>query len=359
MTGTMSSERTERLGVLGETIAMVGERYRSETMGTLRVAFLSALVLELCAMIGTALVAATIGVQLVDGVLGLQAGLTVLLLAPELYSPLRLVGQQFHASTDATTAFDRAFEILDGELQPTPAGRLAAPCPARKPLVMSAVSYDYPRRDGAVLQAVDLELRPGAITALIGPSGAGKSTVAMLLMGLALPSRGTIACGGLDLRAIDPDSWRSQIAWVPQRPTIFRGTVAENIALYRPAAGPREIERAARSAGVWELIQALPGGLQAAVGAGARGLSEGQAQRLALARALLADRPLLILDEPTAHLDQESAAELAGAIARAAEGRTALILAHHRSLTAIAQEVLTIDRGRLAPTPAELCGAAA
>ncbi len=334
------------------TLAEVGERYRAETMATLRIAFLSALVLELCAMIGTALVAATIGVQLVDGALGLQAGLTVLLLAPELYAPLRLVGQQFHASTDASNASELIFDALDAPAaiaRASGAGGapVSTPDPALAPVRFEGVAYEYPQRHGRVLSDIDLELEPGLITALVGPSGAGKSTVATLLMRLADPTEGRITCAGVDVRALDPEDWRAQIAWVPQRPTLFSGTVAENIALYAPGASRARIEEAARAVGADELIGGLPQGLDTPVGVGGRRLSAGQAQRLALARAFLADRPLLVLDEPTAHLDEDSARALAGAIERLARGRTTLLIVHHPVLSEIADRVHAIRDGRV------------
>jgi ATP-binding cassette subfamily C protein CydCD len=336
-----------------QTLADVGERYRAETMGTLRIAFLSALVLELCAMIGTALVAATIGVQLVDGALGLRAGLTVLLLAPELYGPLRQVGAQFHASADASTACERIFAALES---PTAIVCPAAPRtlvnPALEPVLFEGVAYAYPQRASSALEGLELELEPGKVSALVGPSGAGKSTVAKLLMRLADPSDGAIACGGVDLRELDPHAWRTQIAWVPQRPTLFSGTIGENIALSAPAASRREVWEAARAAGVDELLERLPHGLETAVGEGARRLSAGQAQRIALARAFLADRPLLLLDEPTAYLDETSARTVARTIARLAQGRTTLLIVHHPLLTELADHVHVLRDGRLrAETP--------
>jgi len=335
-----------------KTLADVGERYRAETMSTLRIAFLSALVLELCAMIGTALVAATIGVQLVQGTLGLRAGLTVLLLAPELYAPLRMVGQQFHAGADASTASELIFKAIDSQstLARPPAARraaLPAPDPGLAPVRFQAVGYEYPQRPGPVLAGVELVLEPGRIAALVGPSGAGKSTIARLLMRLADPTEGRITCAGVDLRELDPEHWRARIAWVPQRPTLFAGTIAENIALYAPRAARGRIERAAAAANASEFIRPLPHGLDTLVGEGARRLSAGQAQRVALARAFLADRPLLVLDEPTAHLDEDSALAVRDAIGRLARGRTVLLIAHQLLLGELAHDVHAIHHGRL------------
>jgi ATP-binding cassette subfamily C protein CydCD len=373
-------------------LAEVGERYRVGTMGTLRIAFLSALVLELCAMIGTALVAATIGVQLVAGALGLQAGLTVLLLAPELYGPLRQVGQQFHASADGAAAAERIFAVLDQPpalappavgtavldapvLGPAPVrpvdgiatrlarvasvaaprgnprvavpGGVTAPDPGRQPIRFRGVRFEYPGRPGPVLDRVELELAPGAVTALVGPSGAGKSTLAALLMRLADPTAGAIECGGRDLRELPPERWREQIAWVPQEPTLFAGTLAENIALGRPRADPGQIARAADAAGARDLIEGLPQGIDTVLGDGARRLSAGQRRRVALARAFLRDAPLLVLDEPTAHLDEDSAADIARTIARLAAGRTVLSIVHHPALAARAARVVELRDGRI------------
>jgi thiol reductant ABC exporter CydD subunit len=335
-----------------QTLAEVGERYRSETMVTLRTAFLSAFVLELCAMIGTALVAATIGVQLVSGTLHLQAGLTVLLLAPEMYGPLRLLGQQFHASTDASTASGAIFQALDSTPAITRARRPRSPVNlAASPVRFEAVSYEYPGRPGAALSGVDLQLQPGEITALVGQSGAGKSTLARLLMRLADPTRGRITCAGVDLRDLEPEAFRRQIAWVPQRPTLFTGTIAQNIALCNPGATQADIEQAAHAAGAEHFIRRLPQDFQTQVGEGARRLSAGQAQRVALARAFLADRPLLLLDEPTAHLDDESAQTISRTIRNLAQGRTTLLIVHHHLLTGIADNLHFIANGRLDAAP--------
>ncbi len=335
------------------TLSQVGERYRSETIATLKIAFLSAFVLELCAMIGTALVAATIGVQLVYGALSLQIGLTVLLLAPELYGPLRGLGQQFHSGSEGLAAAERIFEVLDRR----PSLRLkerasagSAPDPTRTPIRLEGVGYVYPGRAGAALSGLDLELAPGEITALVGRSGAGKSTIARLLMRLADPTAGTVSCGGVDLRALDPARWRAQIAWAPQRAQLFSGTVAENIRLGAPDASDAQVRRAAQVAGAAGLIEALPDGMDTLIGEAGRRLSAGQTRRISLARAFLReDAKLLVLDEPTAHLDERSAEEVAEAVVRLARGRTTLLIVHHPALAAHADHVMRIESGRIAP----------
>ncbi len=342
---TLRAYRREAAQV--QTIERVGENYRAETMGTLRIAFLSALVLELCAMIGTAIVAATIGIQLDGGHLTLQAGLTVLLLAPELYAPLRAVGQQFHAATDGMAAAERIFAVID---EPPALARTAGarqrsaqiPDPAREALRFESVSLRYTARDTLALDNFDLELEPGLLTALVGPSGAGKSTVAALAMRLADPTAGAVRCGGVDLRELDPDAWRARIAWVPQRTRLFAATIAANIALADPVAGGVRIAAAATAAGLDELLATLPQGLGTPVGEGGRGLSAGQAQRIALARAFLRDASLVVLDEPTAHLDADTASAVGVAIERLAAGRTTLLIAHDPRIAARAQRIITL-----------------
>jgi len=331
-----------------ETIAAAGDAYRRETMATLRIAFVSALVLELLAMLGTALVAATIGVQLIDGALGLEAGLTVLILAPELYMPLRNLGAQFHASADGLAAAERIFEALD---EPpgvrVPARPLPAPDPADAVVRLEDVGFRHAGRGEQTLDGASLALRPGESVALVGPSGAGKTTLAKLLLRLADPASGRLSCGGVDLTAVDPAAWRARVAWVPQRPTIFAGSVAENVRLAAPRAGDGEVEAALRAAHAWEFVAALPDGPATRVGDGGRRLSAGQAQRVALARAFARAAPFVLLDEPTANLDPATAEEVEAAIAAHVRGRTALWIAHRPGLAARADRVLALEDGRL------------
>jgi thiol reductant ABC exporter CydD subunit len=341
-----------RGAVQAERIAAVGDRYRRKTMETLRVAFLSGAVLELAATLGIALVAVTIGVRLVRGGLGLEAGLTVLVLAPELYLPLRNLAAQFHASADGRAAAGRLLDLL--ELPPaTRSGSVPAPSPAEAPIRLDGVSFSYPARQGLVLDGVDLELLPGEIVALVGPSGAGKSTVAAVLLKLLEPTSGRVLAGPLELSRCDSPAWRAQVAWVPQRPTLFRGTVADNIRLGDPEAGEQRVRSAATLAGADAFIRALPDGYGSIVGDGGRPLSAGQLQRIALARAFLRDAPFVILDEPTANLDRESADIVADAVARLGHGRTVLLAVHHPALAARADRVVRLEAGRIVEAAVE------
>jgi thiol reductant ABC exporter CydD subunit len=342
-----------RADAQASAIAEISDRYRRATMATLRIAFLSALVLELIAMLGTALVAATVGLQLVAGGLGLHAGLAVLILAPELYAPLRAVGQQFHASADGLGAAERIFAFLDEPATVSvPAAPRPAPDPATSPVELRDVRFAYGGGAADVLAGLSLRIAPGETVAIVGPSGEGKSTLGALLLRLADPASGTVSCGGVDLRDVDPDAWRAQVAWMPQRPLIVAGTVAENVALGAPDATPAQIELACARARADGFVAALPDGMQTRIGDGGRPLSAGQAQRIALARVLLRDAPLLVLDEPTAHLDAATAAEVDDAIAQAARGRMTVLVVHRRELAARADRILELRGGRLAELPA-------
>jgi ATP-binding cassette, subfamily C, bacterial CydD len=328
-----------------ETIAEVSERHRAATMGTLRLSFLSGSVLELAATLGVALVAVTIGVRLVDGGVGLQVAMTVLVLAPELYLPLRRLGAEFHASADGLAVAERMLALLDAPATAVAGGRQRAPSPAVATVRLEGVSFAYPSRPGLVLEGLDLELRPGEAVALVGESGAGKSTAAALLLGLLAPTTGRVTVGGADLDGCDIDAWRRQIAWVPQRPALVRGSIADNIRLGTPSACEHDVRRAAVMAGADAFIGALPAGYQTLVGDGGRPLSPGQRRRIGVARAALRNAPLVILDEPTADLDPASVAVVAQAVARLAAGRTLLVIAHRDELVEHADRVVRLAAG--------------
>jgi ATP-binding cassette subfamily C protein CydD len=328
-------------------------------MAALRIAFLSALVLELAAALATALVAVEIGLRLLAGHVGYETALLVLLLTPEAYLPLRNVGAQFHASVEGTTAAGRAFEILDRPLPPDGSRTLetrgfpACPDLSRAAIALTGVTLAYPGRTDA-LTALSATIRPGERIVLTGPSGAGKSSLLALLLRFTEPTSGHIRVADTDIAAIPLDSWRRQVAWVPQSPYLFAGTVAENIALGEPAATTADVERAARLAGAEDFISMLPAGLDTRLAERALNLSAGQRQRLALARAFLRDAPLLLLDEPTAHLDAASARRIIGAIETLMSGRTVVMVTHSDRLRIRADQTWRLDGGRLVPSPGGL-----
>ena len=325
-------------------VRTVGERYRTETMGTLRIAFLSALVLELCAMLGTALVAVTVGVRLAQGSLTLEAGLAVLVLAPELYQPLRQLGAQFHAGADGTAAAETLFEVIDLPPSVPPGAGVETPAPGDGPIVLAGIGLTYPGAAAPALEGIDLVVEPGELLAVTGASGAGKSSLGLLLVRLVAPTEGTIRVAGTDLADVDPAAWRAHVAWVPQRPRLFPGSLADNVRLGRPTADDAELADALALAGAAHLAEAL----QQEVGEGARGLSVGERRRVAIARALVRDAGLVVLDEPTADLDPESALAVAEAIERIAPGRTVVLITHARGLAARAGRIATLADGRLA-----------
>jgi ATP-binding cassette subfamily C protein CydD len=341
-----------RGAVQAERVAEAGDRYRRTTMKTLRVAFLSGAVLELAATLGIALVAVTIGVRLVSGGIGLEAGLTVLLLAPELYLPLRNLAAQFHAAADGRAAANRLLDLVEAP-PATRSGTASPPSPELVPVRLEAVTFAYPARPGPVLDAIDLELAPGETVAVVGPSGCGKSTLAALLLKLVEPTAGRIKVGSLDLATCDSQAWRELLAWLPQRPTLFRASVADNVRLGDPRADDERVRRAAALAGADDFVRALPGGYDTVVGEGGRVLSAGELQRIALARAFLRDAPLVVLDEPTANLDGESAEIVADAVERLRAERTVLLAVHQPELAARADRVVRLDAGRVVELAAE------
>ncbi|WP_077798130.1 thiol reductant ABC exporter subunit CydD [Streptomyces sp. JHA26] len=328
-----------------ESIKRITGEYRQATMRTLRIAFLSSFALELLATLSVALVAVTIGMRLVHGEMDLYDGLVVLVLAPEAYLPLRQVGAQYHAAAEGLAAAEEIFSVLE---TPAPASG-NGPVPADGALSFEGVTVRYPGRTADAVSGVDLVVEPGETVALVGPSGAGKSTLLHALLGFVRPREGRIRIGGSDLTGLDPAQWHARVAWVPQRPHLFAGTVAENVRLARPEADDAAVRRALRDAGALEFVDALPEGTGTVLGEDGSGLSAGQRQRLALARAFLADRPVLLLDEPTAALDGATEAEVVTAVRRLAAGRTVLLVAHRPALLEVADRVVRLDEPVSAP----------
>ncbi|GGZ04722.1 thiol reductant ABC exporter subunit CydD [Streptomyces nitrosporeus] len=322
-----------------ESIRAITSQYRRATLRTLRIAFLSSFALELLATLSVALVAVTIGMRLVHGELDLYTGLVVLVLAPEAYLPIRQVGAQYHAAAEGLSAAEEIFAVLETEL---PEGGTQA-VPSSPRIELDGVSVRHPGRAEPSLGAVSLVVEPGETVALTGPSGAGKSTLLQVVLGFTRPDTGQVRIGGTDLAALSPEAWRERIAWVPQHPHLFAGTIGENVRLARPGADDAAVETALRQAGALDFVSALPDGVRTPIGEDGAGLSAGQRQRLALARAFLADRPLLLLDEPTANLDGETEEGIVDAVRRLAEGRTVLLVVHRPALLSVADRVVALE----------------
>ncbi|MET7499658.1 thiol reductant ABC exporter subunit CydD [Streptomyces microflavus] len=322
-----------------ESIRTITSQYRRATVRTLRIAFLSSFALELLATLSVALVAVTIGMRLVHGELDLYTGLVVLILAPEAYLPIRQVGAQYHAAAEGLSAAEEIFAVLETE----PRGTGTEDVPNSTRLELEGVTVRHEGRTEPSLDAVSLTVEPGETVALVGPSGVGKSTLLNVVLGFAVPDEGRVRVGGRELAELDPERWRSRIAWVPQRPHLFAGTIAENVRLARPDADDAAVVAALRDAGAYDFVAELPDGERTLLGEDGAGLSAGQRQRLAIARAFLADRPLLLLDEPTASLDGETEAGIVDAVRRLAAGRTVLLVVHRPALLAVADRVVTLE----------------
>jgi thiol reductant ABC exporter CydD subunit len=329
------------------TIRTVADSYRQKMMAALKVTFLSSLVLELLASVSVALVAVAIGLRLLAGHLSLQTSLFVLVLAPEAYLPLRHLGAEFHASAEGSSAAQQVFDVLD---QPAPARgwRTDIPDPAYVPISFECVGFTYPGRDQPALDSVTFEVRPGEVLALTGPSGCGKTTLLAMLLGFIRPAAGAVLVGDADLATLDPDAWRQVIAWAPQRPHLFAGTIADNVRLGRPDARDLDVEVALADAGLSDLVAALPHGVGTRLGERGSGISAGERQRVALARAFLRNPRLLLLDEPTANLDGQTEADVLDAVARLARGRTVVMVAHRPALLALADRVVDLSRVEVA-----------
>ncbi|MGW6939534.1 thiol reductant ABC exporter subunit CydD [Streptomyces xanthophaeus] len=324
-----------------ESIRKITDDYRRATMRTLRIAFLSSFALELLATLSVALVAVTIGMRLVHGELDLYTGLVILILAPEAYLPLRQVGAQYHAAAEGLSAAEEVFAVLETPVA-RPAGTAVLPAGTPLRIEIDGVAVRYEGRGEDSPGPVSLTVEPGECLALTGPSGVGKSTLLQVLLGFVTPTAGQVRVAGVDLADLAPAQWHERIAWVPQRPHLFAGTIAENVRLARAAASDAEVDEALRDAGAWEFVSALPRGAQTLLGEGGVGLSAGQRQRLALARAFLADRPVLLLDEPTAALDGETEAGIVDAVRRLAVGRTVVLVVHRPALLAVADRVVAM-----------------
>ncbi len=323
-----------------EAVRRTTSEYRRTTMVTLRVAFLSSLVLELAATLSVALVAVSVGLRLVDGALDLRTGLAVLVVVGEAYLPLRAVGAQFHASTDGLTAAGRVLAVLEVP-GPVAGTRTVVPSPAVAPLVLHGARVRFDGREDA-LRCPDLVVRPGRVTVVLAPSGAGKTTLLLVLAGLLRPDDGSVTVGGVDLADVDPGVWRARTGYLGQQPRLVAGTVRENVVLGNPGATDAQVWSALRLAVAVEFVDSL----DQVVGEHGSLLSAGQRQRLALARALLRDADLLLLDEPTSALDADTERRVLAGLAEHARGRTVVIASHRPAVLAIADDVVELAPAR-------------
>lgn len=328
-------------------IGQIADEYRQNTMKVLRVAFLSSMVLEFLAAISIAMVAVYVGFRLMYGDIAYINGIFVLLLAPEFYLPLRSLGAQFHARLDALGAVEPIIDLLNTPPPIVHNGTAPLPTTSAPSLRFEGVRFAYAPEAAPTLDAVTAHFPAGQRTALVGASGAGKTTLSQLVLGFLTPQAGEIWIDDTPLSSIDPAQWRSALAWLPQNPTLFFGTIEDNIALTRRPDHAQALREATQAAEALSFIEALPEGFLTRVGDRGQGLSGGQIQRIALARAFYKNAPVVVLDEPTASLDPDSEQAVSAGIERLAQGRTMLIIAHRLATIERADQILLLDQGQI------------
>jgi ATP-binding cassette subfamily C protein CydD len=334
----------------GGEIRQVSEQYRNTTLEVMRLTFLSALALEWVSTLSTAVIAVQIGLRLLAGGLPFEQAFFILVIAPDFYLPLRNLGLRFHAGMAGISAARKIYEILNRQ---EPHAAVSKNMAARAlsdgvEIEFQNVSYTYPGREESAIREISLKIEPGGFHALAGRNGAGKSTLAALLLRIITPDAGQILVNGRPLDEIPLGDWQKTIAWVPQRPYLFHASLADNIRLGRPEAGMAEVERAAELARLERFIEQLPRGYATIIGEKGARLSGGQAQRLAIARAFLMERPVLIMDEPTAALDLQLELDLNDVLRELTRGRTTLLIAHRTSSLQSAGRIIFLENGWMA-----------
>jgi ATP-binding cassette, subfamily C, bacterial CydD len=317
-------------------ISELAAAHRRSAMATLRIAFLSALVLELLATLGVAMVAVSIGLRLVFGEIGLTTGLTVLLLAPDVYWPLRRIGVEFHAAQDGRAAADKAFALIEDCAVAVPGTRTVS----ARGAVIVLDELSVAGRDGFCPHDLSAVIQPGQVTVLTGANGAGKSTTLQVIAGITMATNGGVTVGGVEMADLEPTAWWRQVSWLPQRPVLIPGTVADNLALFGTLA---DLENACVSSGFDQVLAELADGIDTVIGSDGVGLSLGQRQRLGLARALGSPAPVLLLDEPTAHLDAATETRVLRAIVeRARAGATVVVVGHRGRVLGIGDHLIEV-----------------
>ena len=336
-----------------EEVKRVNEEYRDATMTVLRVTFLSALTLELVGTISTALVAVQIGLRLLHAGIPFDQALFILIITPEFYLPLRNLGLRYHAAMNGLNSARRIFAILDlpelraeSETIDLTIGQVREFVNGIE-IKLEKINYRHPERNLASLEGVNFTIPPGKITALVGASGAGKTTLTQLVLGFIEPDSGSILINGEPLNKIQLDEWRRQITWVPQQAALFQDTILANLLIANPDAEMRAVEESTRKAEIYDLIQSLPEGFLTRVGEGGARFSGGERNRLALARAFLRNSAVVILDEPTAHLDPALENRLEAAIRELCKGKTVLLIGHRMNTIHKADRVVVLSGGKV------------
>ncbi|MEH7113445.1 thiol reductant ABC exporter subunit CydD [Neobacillus niacini] len=332
-----------------EKIAMVSEKYRIATMATLRVAFLSSFALEFFTMLSIATVAVFLGLGLINGNMELQPALTILLLAPEFFLPIREVGSDYHATLDGKSAGKKFQEILEIDLSLPKQERLPE-WNSTSTITLSKINVSYNNGEKAGLKNIQYTFSGFKKIGIIGSSGSGKSTFIDILSGFLIPSSGKFLINGCEVSTLSHRDWQKQITYIPQQPYIFHDTVLNNVRFYHPEATVEEVEMALMKAGLTGMISGLPQGLETCIGEGARMISGGQEQRIALARSFLGNQPILMFDEPTAHLDIETEAELKETMLQLFKDKLVFFATHRLHWMVEMDQILVLDKGEIAET---------
>ncbi|WP_028593971.1 thiol reductant ABC exporter subunit CydD [Paenibacillus assamensis] len=354
----------ETLKVLGQskahsdTIERVSDSYRSATIKTLRMAFLSSFALDFFTTLSVAMVAVNLGLRLIEGDMTLYPSLLILILAPEYFLPIRMVGADYHATLKGKEAGKAIRAVIEkGEAE---AMRLASSPSAHaaeqakwtwtkdSTLTLKDVGLKHELQGPASLSAIDLTLQGMKKIGVIGASGAGKSTLIDILGGFLAPSSGDVLLNGESIKGLTGEGWRQQLTYIPQQPYLYNSSLADNVRFYTPDASEKEVKQAIAAAGLERVVARLPQGMDEVIGNGGRSLSGGQEQRIALARAFLSKRPIMLLDEPTAHLDIETEYELKETMLPLLENKLVLMATHRLHWMMEMDSVIVLEHGRIA-----------
>ncbi|GAB6556453.1 thiol reductant ABC exporter subunit CydD [Bacillus mobilis] len=329
-------------------IEKVSKRYRKATMRTLRVAFLSSFALDFFTSLSIAFVAVGLGIRLIDGTIVLLPALTILILAPEYFLPIKQVGANYHATLDGQLAMEQIEEILQQQKE---IGKKESNVDliwnSSSSLKLQDVKVKSDESEKAILEGIDFTWKGTGAIGVIGESGAGKSTLIDVLAGFLTPSGGKMIVNGVEIDGTTREEWQKNIAYIPQQPYIFPLSLKDNICFYETNTTDEEVERIINEVGLRSLVTSLPNGMYERIGEGGRMLSGGQEQRVAMARALLSKKPIILLDEPTAHLDIETEFEIKQAMLRLFEGKLVFLATHRLHWMKQMDHILILNKGEM------------
>lgn len=329
-------------------IEKVSKRYRKATMRTLRVAFLSSFALDFFTSLSIAFVAVGLGIRLIDGTIVLLPALTILILAPEYFLPIKQVGANYHATLDGQLAMEQIEEILQQQKEMRKKeSNVDLIWNSSSNLKLQDVKVKNDESEKAILEGIDFTWKGAGAIGVIGESGAGKSTLIDVLAGFLTPSGGKLIVNGVEIDGSTREEWQKNIAYIPQQPYIFPLSLKDNICFYETNTTDEEVERVINEVGLRSLVTSLPNGMYERIGEGGRMLSGGQEQRVAMARALLSKKPIILLDEPTAHLDIETEFEIKQAMLRLFEGKLIFLATHRLHWMKQMDHILILNKGEM------------